>query len=579
MEKGNANSFLDSRNIWEALCEGQSHSIAGLSFLESDAEQVWEPAMVLSESLRYARGLKERGVERGSRVGILGHTCPEIAFTFLGCWALGAVPVPLPLPARALAPDAYTAQTQQRLRKVAALLCIVPVAFMPLLGELDAGCPVVAGEQLRATSMLEADNVSGHNDVALIQFTSGSTSNPKGVTLTHGMILANASAMTQTVMARPDDVLVSWLPIYHDMGLIGFFLAALMSGASVCLISPQNFLRKPSLWLEAISAKRATLSGAPNFAYSLATRILNGKGAPSFDLSSLRLLLNGAEPIDHQVLERFLEAGRPFGLRPEVVCPVYGMAESTLGVSFCQPGQKYIVDWVSLAALEQRGEAREAHPYGEGATGFVALGKPLPGVELRICVRGTRPAAERQVGEIHVKGSSLMAGYWQDQEATYRAVPDGWLRTGDLGYLAGGNLHIVGRSKDMIIVGGRNIFPEDAERCAEGILGLRKGNAIAFGISAANGREKMVLVSETREEPGPEADEIARLATCRVRNELDIPLQETVLVRPGTIPKTSSGKKQRYLCREAYLAGKLAAIARYGARQHVQELRAAPLTP
>ncbi len=576
MGKQKERSIDSFHNIWEALCHGQSRSRLGLSFLENGGERSFPPSDVIQEALAYAAGLHEQGVRAGDRVGVLGHTCPEMVFSFLGCWALGAIPVPLSLPARALPAEAYLQQCARRLERVEAKLVAIPAEFRSLISGLDAACTVVSGEELRAVGAPTKVSGASHKDVALIQFTSGSTSEPRGVTLTQGAILANATAMTRVARTGPEDTLVSWLPIYHDMGLIGFVLTVLMDGMSLHLMTPQGFLDKPLRWLQAMSEKRATMTGAPNFAFGLAARVLAAGAEEPLDLSSLRLLLNGAEPIDPLVLERFIAAGAGYGLRPEAMYPVYGIAESTLAVTFPEPGSRYHVDWVSLSRIEEEQVAEPAEPDARGAVGFVALGRPLPGIEVSIRKSDSLISEERQVGEVYIGGRSLMSGYWKDAKKTREVLHKGWLRTGDLGYMADGQLYVVGRIKDIIIVGGRNIFPEDAERCVEQVFGVRQGNAVAFGVRGERGRERIVVVSETRME-GREAYDVARAATLKVRNELNIPLRETVLVPTGSIPKTSSGKKQRFLCREAYLAGSFIPVARYGVGSQALETGTAGL--
>ncbi len=553
-----------ARSVWQGIAEGVSRSRKGLIILEEDGEKSFSPKELIAAAKRTACGLLKMGIQPGDRVGIMAQTTPHTVLTFLGCWAAGVVAVPLPLPMRAVDPVSFMEQSRRRLEKVGAKVLAIPGAFLSLVSGMGEGFRLVTMEELPCGK--EASPVSrGREDVALIQFTSGSTSEPRGVVLTHGNILANARAIAEKVGACPRDTVVSWMPLYHDMGLIGFLITALGAGCSLVLMSPQRFVADPSLWLRACGEYRATITGGPNFAYALSTRVLRAGGLEGTDLSSLRLALNGAEPIDPQVLDDLVEAGAEYGLKPEVPYPVYGLAEATLAVTFPEPGTLYRKDYVSRRGIEERQAAVPCPPDGADARCLVSLGRPLRGLEVHIIKEDGSAAGEREVGEVCVRGPSLMQGYWGDAAATAEALRGGWLHTGDLGYLAEGNLFLVGRIKDMVIIGGRNLFPEDVERCAERVEGMRKGNAVAFGVTTKRGRERLVLVGETRLSCPQAALETARAVSSLVREEIGVPVREVVLVPAGTLPKTSSGKKRRFLCRELYLSEKLQAIARSGA--------------
>lgn len=550
--------------VWEYVVDGIMSSRRGLIILEEDGERAFAPRELVREALRVAGGLARLGVQPGDRVGIMAQTTPHTVLAFLGCWAAGAVAVPLPLPMRAVDPASFMEQSRRRLEKVGARILALPGTFVSLVSGMEGGFRLVAMEDLAAGE--EAESVRRERgDIALVQFTSGSTSEPRGVILTHGNILDNAGAIAGKVNAGPWDTVVSWMPLYHDMGLIGFLITALGAGCSLVLMSPQRFVADPSLWLRACGEYRATITGGPNFAYALSTRVLRSGGLAGTDLSSLRLALNGAEPIDSQVLDELVEAGADNGLRPEVPYPVYGLAEATLAVTFPEPGKVYHKDHVSRRGIEESGQAIPCEPDSEDARCLVALGRPLPGLEVRVIKEDGSPAGEREVGEVCVRGSSVMQGYWGDAAATAEALRGGWLHTGDLGYLSAGELYLVGRIKDMVIIGGRNLFPEDVEHCAERVEGMRKGNAVAFGVTTKRGRERLVLVGETRLSCPQAALKTARAVSYLVREEIGVPVREVVLVPAGTLPKTSSGKKRRFLCRELYLGEKLQAIARSGA--------------
>jgi len=551
-------------NVWQGIVEGLSRSKRGLTILEEAGEVRYTPSELKAAAERAGSGLLKAGVKPGDRVGILAQTAPSNILGILGCFAAGAVAVPLPLPMRAVEPEAFIQQTVLRLDKVGAKLVVLPGELIPMVGDMGESVNLLAAEELPTDGEIPPAPSSGE-DIAIVQFTSGSTSEPRGVVLTHGNVLANCRAIGATINVGPHDTVVSWLPLYHDMGLIGFLITALGCGTSLVIMPPQRFTADPSLWLRAISDHRGTITGGPNFGYALATRVLRSSRAEGIDLSSLRLALNGAEPVDPEVLEGLVNAGDPYGLKPEVPYPVYGLAEATLAVTFPPPGRRYVVDHVSRSAVQGEDYAEPSAPGGADTQAFVSLGTPLPGVELSIIRSDGHRAEERQVGEVCVKAPSVMQGYWRDAAKTAEALRGGWLHTGDLGYLAEGELYLVGRIKDMVIIGGRNLFPEDVERCAEQVEGVRKGNAIAFGVTSKKGRERLVLVGETRLKCTDRALEAARAVSSQVRERIGVPVREVVLVPAGSLPKTSSGKKRRFLCRDLYLAERLQPVARSGA--------------
>jgi fatty-acyl-CoA synthase len=549
-------------HVWKAVEAGLRLSQQGMTIWSDEESRLHlPPQAVLEEVERYAAGLKRLGVEPGDRVAVLAQTTPEVMLSFLACWRAGGIAVPLPLPMRAVDPRFFMEQTAAKLRACGARLAVVPAALLGFVDDLDAGCPIVGAEELPCGGACPERSPSPE-DVALIQFTSGSTSQPRGVTLTHSNLLANAFSIISRIGVTPDDRVVSWLPLYHDMGLIGFFLTALVSGASTSYLSPQLFVSRPELWLRALSESGGTITGGPNFSYALVGRLISSGAARGMDLSRLRLALNGAEPVDLQVMEGLVEAAAPLGLRPEAPYPVYGLAECTLAVTFPDPGRPFKVDWVSRYHLEKGEGALPVERGSAGARPLVCLGSPLPGLEVRIRGKDGRWLGERELGEVCVRGASVMRGYWNDPERTAEALADGWLRTGDLGYMHAGELYLAGRIKDMVIIGGRNIYPEDVERCGEGVPGVRKGNVVAFAVTNRRGKERMVLVGETHLEPGAEAAQAARRLSRRVAEEIGAPLGEAVLVRAGSLPKTSSGKKQRFLTRQLYREDGLEVVAR-----------------
>ena len=371
--------------------------------------------------------------------------------------------------------------------------------------------------------------------------------------LPHRQICHNLDAMIGATRIDPaHDVLVSWLPLYHDMGLIGLLTEAMTGALDLVLARPQDFLAAPARWLSWMSEFGGTLSAGPNFSYALVTRVLRRLAPGALDLSHWRLALNGAEPVDPSTVQDFIDSAVPQGFDPRAALAVFGMAEATLGVTFPEPLSGIGVDVVDRRALEH--ERLAVPSSGERARALARLGRPVAGLEIRIVDPATGAVMrEREAGELEVRGNSMTPGYYNRPEVTAAAFHDGWLRTGDLGYLVGGELVVCGRLKDMIIVGGRNVFPEDVERAVAEVEGVRAGNVIAFGIERQPGREGLVVVAETRERDVP----MLRAAVAdRVRDAVGLP-PEVVFVTPGTLPKTSSGKLQRSLCRSRYLEAEL----------------------
>jgi fatty-acyl-CoA synthase len=386
--------------------------------------------------------------------------------------------------------------------------------------------------------------------LAVLQFTSGSTAEPKGVMLPNRTICANLDAIASAAgMDADDDVLVSWLPLYHDMGLVGFTMLPMATAGNLVLGAPQDFLAAPVRWLEWLSHYKGTATAGPNFSWVLATRVL--RSASGLDLSPLRIALNGAEPVDPVAVERFVAAAEPHGMRAGAVYPAFGMAEVMIGGTFPEPLSGLRTDDVDRRVLEGEGYASPAPSDGAGTWRLARLGRAVPGLELRICDPETGEVrSDREVGELEIRGTSVTPGYYRRPDADEAAFRGEWLRTGDLAYLLDGELVVCGRIKDVIIVGGRNVFPEDVERAVAAVEGVRAGNVIAFGVQGRRGKESLVVVAETR----PEAPDTTRRSVAeRVRETVGLPAKEVVLVPAGTLPKTSSGKLQRSLCKQRYL--------------------------
>jgi len=529
-----------------------------VTFVIGGEEKVVPWRVLHAEAKGYAAALQSRGVGPGDHVALLSPTTRGLVTAIQATWLAGAVIVALPLPMRLSSIEEFVAQTRQRIRSARAKVCVVDSELAAFVKPEPGDPPMVGFAELAtgdpAAYRRPADDPDG---LVILQFTSGSTSDPKGVMLPDRVLRANLDAIAVAAKLDPDDdVLVSWLPLYHDMGLVGLLTLPMSTGTALVLGAPQDFTSRPARWMDWLSTYGGTATAGPNFSYVLATRAL--QRSDQLDLSRLRIALNGAEPIDPDQVEAFIEAGRRHGLRPEAVFPAFGMAEVALAGTFPEPGTGMVLDCVDRRVLESERYAAPVAPGTDGSRRLARLGRPVPGLEIRIVdpESGAR-LRDREVGELEIRGTSVTPGYYRRPDANATLFHDGWLRTGDLAYLLDGQLVMCGRIKDVIIVGGRNVFPEDVERAVGSLEGVRAGNVIAFGVDGDRGRESLVVVAESK------ADDVAlvrKLVAARVRDVVGVPAKAIVLVTPGTLPKTSSGKLQRSLCRNRYHDGQLALV-------------------
>ena len=541
------------RTVPHALVEAATTSRA-ITIVDRDLRERRLPYADLADAAsRVAAKLVDLGTEPGDRVCILGPTSEALIEVLFGTWWAGAVPVVLSLPRRRSDLDALIAEVGARTDTVGATVLAVADLFLDVAPAPDADATVVSIGSLIQDGPPVAPAASSEDDLAYLQFTSGTTASSRAVTLTHRHLVANmTSAGTMAGVDADRDVFVSWLPLFHDMGLIGMLVGSVLFRTDLVLIPTEEFLGRPGVWVDAMSRYHGTITASPNFGYGLAARDLRAKPR-ALDLSSWRIAANGAEPIDIETCERFADEAGAYGFNADAMCPMFGLAEGTLAVTLASPDEPVFVEHVDRGALETEGIAR---PVRDGKR-LVACGYPIPGHEVAIKSADGHTLPDGHVGEICFRGPSVMAGYWNDPDATAEALRDGWLHTGDLGYLGEHGLVVCGRRKDMIILGGRNLYPEDYEFHAERVPGVRKGNVIAFALPDV---ERMVVVAETTAEPD-EAPLIAREALEHLRRSLPRGPEEVVLVTPGTLPKTTSGKRQRGVCRELYAAGALAAVA------------------
>ena len=509
-----------------------------------------------------AQGLLERGLRRGETVALMLPTGAEFFFSFFGVLFAGGIPVPLYPPVRMDQIEEYARRQIAILQKADARFLIASgrvEGLGRLLQPLVPGLTDVTALEALSRSSTERPKIDLRaEDPALIQFTSGSTGLPKGVLLAHENILANIRAIGQAAQIGPADACVSWLPLYHDMGLIGSWLGALYFGIPITVLSPLTFLTRPERWLWAIHYHRGTHSAAPNFAYELCARKIDERAIEGLDLSSWRVAFNGAEPVSPETLARFTKRFAPYGFRKETFFPVYGLAESSVALTFPPLGQPPRIDAIAREAFERHRNAEPAAPTDPSPLRFVSCGMPLPGHEVRIVDETDREVGERIEGFLQFRGPSTMKGYYRDPEATSAIFHDGWCDSGDLAYRAEGALFVTGRRKDIIIKAGRNLYPQEVEEIVGEIPGIRRGRVAAFGITDPDiGTEKLVVVAETRAEREEARRRLISEVTEKVAAATNIRPDIVSLVPPDTIPKTSSGKLRRAALRAAYLKGAL----------------------
>ena len=491
-----------------AALEHAARSQLGLTFLDGQERETFLSFAELYErAQRAAGGLRELGVERGDRIAIVLPTGPEFMDAFFGAVLAGAIPVPLYPPLRLGRMDEFHRRTARMLRACGARLVLSDPRISRLLGVAVAEARPPLG--LRRVQLARAlISPASPDDLLLIQFSSGTTVDPKAVALTHANVLANVAAIETIVPADDAQAGVSWLPLYHDMGLIGCLLLAVDRPGPLTLIPPEVFLARPAVWLRAISRKRATIAVAPNFAYGLCLRRVRERDLEGVDLSSWQFALNGAEPVAPAVLRQFSDRFARYGFDARALMPVYGLSEASLAVTFTPAG---------------RGPRAIAH----GARELASVGAPLPGIDVDV-----------REGRIFVRGPSVMREYFGNRNATDAALRDGWLDTGDLGFLQDGELFVSGRAKDVVILRGSNHAPQEFEEALDGVAGVRPGCAAAMGIPTAEG-EQLALLVET--DGAADAEQIR----ARVTERTGIRPHEVHLLAPGTLPRTSSGKLRR----------------------------------
>jgi len=551
---------------------------------EGDKTHTLTFAELYGAAQRAAAELARRGVPPGGRVSLMLPTSRAFFVSYAGILLAGAVPVPIYPPFRADRIEEYADRQAAILNNAGVSMLVtfrraeaVAKLLRPRVRSLDS---VVDAEKLLEAAEkapppapgalpahLSGARVRKSGDIALLQYTSGSTGDPKGVTLTHANLLANIRSIGEAVQMTPEDVGISWLPLYHDMGLIGAWLTLLHFGTPLFVMSPLAFLTRPERWLWAFHKHRGTITAAPNFAYELCVRKIADKDIEGLDLSSWRAALNGAEPVNPETLERFEERFARYGFRREAQLPVYGLAEASLAVTFPPLGRGPRVDLVHRELFTAEGRALPA-PDDPNAIAFVSSGMPVPRHEVRIVDDAGDALPDRTEGFLWFRGASATSGYFNNPEATAKLFPEGapaagefaWINSGDRAYRADGEIFVTGRVKDIIIKGGRNLYPHEVEELASRADGIRKGCIVAFGLKDEDsGTEKLVVVAESRESEPASRRAISAAVTSEISAGLGLPPDRVELIPPGSIPKTSSGKLRREETRQLYIAGTLTA--------------------
>ena len=604
---------FSAETLVDVLRYRAAHDAERAHLLITEESDAGERSIMVTFGELYAAGnrcaaeLARRAVPAGGRVALMLPTSRAFFVSYAGILLAGAIPVPIYPPFRADRIEEYAARQSAILnnaevcllltfRRAEAVAKLLRPRVRSLSGVVDAEKLLEAADQAPPPSPgVSPLHVTGSrarqaSDIALLQYTSGSTGDPKGVVLTHRNLLANMRAIGEAVQLGPDDVGISWLPLYHDMGLIGAWLTLLHFGTPLAVMSPLSFLTRPERWLQALHKHRGTIAAAPNFAYELCVRKIADKDILGVDLSSWRAALNGAEPVNPETLERFAERFRSYGFRREAQLPVYGLAEAALAVTVPPLNRGPLVDRVVRETFTGEGRAVPAAFEDETAIAFVSSGKALRGHEVQIVDEGGEEVPDRREGFLWFRGPSATSGYYRNSQATEALLPLGpaagpgeyaWVDSGDRAYRADGEIYVTGRVKDIIIKGGRNLYPHEVEELAARAEGIRKGCVVAFGLKdEATGTEKMVVVAETREREAPRRSALAAAVTDLVSRGLGLPPDRVELLPPGSIPKTSSGKLRREETKQLYLAGTLSAsrapawlqIARLGASSTVRNL-------
>ncbi len=529
---------------------------------EMGHEKIIRYGELYEKSKKTAEGLQHLGLRQYETVAIMLPTCEDFFYAFFGVLLAGGLPVPIYPPFRADKIEEY-AKREAKILQNAEVRILISFLRVNLLNKILKNFipslkAVTTVTELMALSHPFYSHQTSGTDSALIQYTSGSTGDPKGVLLTHHNLLANIRAIGQAIAIKPTDVVVSWLPLYHDMGLIGAWLGSLYFGIPITILSPISFLNHPERWLWTIHYHRATLSAGPNFAYEVCTSKIENQAIEGLDLSTWRLAFNGAEAIYPKTLTNFLKRFEKYGLRETVLYPVYGLAESSVALSFPPLDRAVRIDKISRLEFNENQVAKPINLNEKNYLEFVSCGQPLPNHEIQFINDKGDKVDERVIGNLIFKGPSAMQGYYRNAKATHQVACGDWWHSGDLGYQAEGEIFITGRKKDLIVKAGRNLYPQEIEEITAQVKGIRKGCVAAFGvINPKQGTEQLIVVAETKETRSIPLQTLTAEIREAIIHAIGEPPDKILLTPPKSIPKTSSGKLQRSSTKALYLQGKL----------------------
>ena len=558
----------DFDTITEAL-DYAAKGVAGNNFYSARGvlETVLPFRDLRDQAVATAGKLAAAGVKPGDRVALLAATSADFQVLFFGCLYAGIIPVPLPLPTAFGRREAYVDQIRGQMSSSGARMAFAPAEFLPIVTEAAAGLGLVKIGVRADLDALPEQTAGLHRPdphaLCYIQYSSGSTRFPTGVAVTHRNLMFNSRAMCRDgAKVRPGDRCVSWLPFFHDMGLVGFMLAPLTSQVSIDYISTEDFARRPMTWLKLLSENGGTVSYSPSFGYELCARRVSTmpEGSLDLDLSRWRVAGIGGEMIKPNVMLNFAEAFRPYGFSDKAFCASYGMAECVLAISFSDVGVGMTLDHVAKDKLATVHRAEPVTVVDDNARTFVACGKVAPEHAIEIRDGDGQILGERSIGRIFIKGPSIMQGYFNNPEATAEALIDGWLDTGDLGYWIKDELVIVGRAKDMLIVNGRNIWPQDIEWTVEHIDGMRSGDSAAIVLTGPDGSDRPTILLQCRPADPEERAKLIEMVRARVLEAVGIAC-EVIPVPPRSLPKTSSGKLARNRAKLLFERGELTSVS------------------
>jgi fatty-acyl-CoA synthase len=556
----NGEFMVDTLNAARDAATSITHK--GYTFLNNDLIPTdWAFAEVANETRRLGACLRAMDLSKGDRLALILASPESFVLSFLGAVSAGIMPVPMYPPLALGRLDSYIDRAAGILRVSGARVLLTTRDLLPVLNPVLSRTPTLKKildiETLRMMDPPAMEEVSTHSDEpCFLQFTSGSTSAPRGVVVTHRNLIANSKAIMNSIEINPNlDRCVSWLPLYHDMGLIGFVIVTLIAQIPVVFIPTIAFVKHPGVWMETVHKYRSTITFGPNFAFDLAAKraARNGK---KLDLSCLRVLGCGAEPINPKTMESFLAAFTPLGLNANALMPCYGMAEATLAMAFDhlhRPVRKLVID---RHAYESQNIARPIRNKEKALDPkhrfeLVSCGRTFPGHEIKILDEEGNALPEGRVGEIVFKGPSVTPGYFRNPEASRQLLKEGWLHTGDLGFIMNGDLYISGRQKDLVIINGKNYPPQAIEWVVEEIAGIRKGSVVAFSVDG-DSTEKLIIIAETIMTDNVD---LAQAVSEQVRSAFGLSVEKVVLVARGSIPKTSSGKLQRRKTKALFESG------------------------